>query len=272
MNLGHTVDGRYRDISPKDLANSRHTYVTSGTGSPGAWVEMIASLPEETDELEVIYAGCSSLSTHGLLDIGIGAAASEQVVVEKLWMDARDSDFGMGETVKLPVKLPKGARVAIRMEASAVTTWLITLGATAASVGSMRGGSRIVAEGVLGYLGTAVPPSGTINTKGPWYQITGSALHDYRGFALCLKRDGTTDLDQFVLLDLAFGSSGNEVVFAADLPLRGSTYIPQVHGIYPGWIFIPVNVMKGVRIAARCQSDKNSAAAGCEVMIYGVVK
>ena len=108
-----------------DTGNSRGTVVTSTTPhTKGSWVEITGSTTQPHSALALSAAGHTSmfLSLQGaLLDIGFGAAASEQILISNIYLQQinteqmfiQDSEIGL---LNIGRTLPVGTRLAARVQ------------------------------------------------------------------------------------------------------------------------------------------------------------
>lgn len=102
---------------------STTTFGTRATGSAtvntkGAWAQVTASLPHDAYGFWLTMAGTavSATSTDMLLDIGIGAAASEVVLVPDLLSGWIGTPTQAPRSLFIPIFIKKGTRVAIRCQ------------------------------------------------------------------------------------------------------------------------------------------------------------
>lgn len=103
-----------------DTANSRGTVITvpGSTNTKGAWTELASATTEPFAALAIGIqaAGSTSLGgTSGLLDIGGGAAGSEQVLIPDLEFYVDSTEWiTLGAEGFYGVSLPKGSRLVAR--------------------------------------------------------------------------------------------------------------------------------------------------------------
>lgn len=106
------------------FANEATPGTPAGAGSKRTWAQAVASLAFDVDWLVCIF-GDRGLTTRTagnrfLADIGIGAAAAEQVEVPDLSVGSTSGSL-MSHPLSLPVTMRAGERVAVRGAASATT-------------------------------------------------------------------------------------------------------------------------------------------------------
>jgi len=89
------------------------TALTAGAANTkGSWVELIASTANKTVYL-IVWARRSA-GTPGLIDIGIGAAASEVVLIPNISPESA----GDGFVFEGPIRIAAGTRIAARYQNS----------------------------------------------------------------------------------------------------------------------------------------------------------
>ena len=99
-----------------DSANSRGTLVTGNNTSntKGSWAQLV-SATTQSHEWAIVCVRAQGNSQY-LLDIGVGGAGSEQVLIPSL--NVRDSSTGQAQIFCCPVRIPEGSRVAARVAAA----------------------------------------------------------------------------------------------------------------------------------------------------------
>lgn len=244
-------------------ASTRTSLIPSSSGTAntkGSWVQSVASLSADVYGVLVDCASFAFVGTNCsmLFDIGVGAAASEVVVVPDLPMGGvQNANANQSGQWFIPIFIPRGSRVSIRI-ASAVGGRSVLIRLT--YFGSLNGkkpSDKIVAMGVVsaGSRGTVLTAPGSINTKGAWTQIIASTVEGFEGLLVSVDGGGaTSQAGSSALLDIGMGASGSERVIIPDLLLASgagvtSSWMISPHGAYP------VRVPTGVRLAARYQAS-----------------
>jgi hypothetical protein len=112
--------------------NSRAIGITSGVwtqadpgataNTKGAWVELVASTLYDVRAITLSYGTDNTGSTNAaLMDLGVGASGSEQVVISN--MSGPNTAFGAGNCLGLyNLPIPAGSRIAVRMQSSTNVT------------------------------------------------------------------------------------------------------------------------------------------------------
>lgn len=244
-----------------DLAASRAVQVlSSGSNNvKGAYVTMLDPTPFASDGL-LFQVGDGGTGDF-LVDIAIGAAASEQIVFENIQLSRGAGGMQIGHTVYLPFKIPAGVRVAMRCQTSNATSAIDVI------LELMAGGAfaPLVYERAVTYGavtadsgGVSVDPGGTIHTKGAWTEIAAATTARIRHLMLCIGNQQNTSRSQGAwLLDIGVGSAGNEAPIVSNLLINsGSSTLDLVS---PRVIAFPCDIPAGSRLVARSQSSINDA-------------
>lgn len=87
----------------------------------GTWAEVVSSTEHEVNGVHILISdtGLSGDTRRALIDIGVGAAGSETVLVPNILSSAPvDFAFLAGNPLFLPIRIPAGTRVAIRMQST----------------------------------------------------------------------------------------------------------------------------------------------------------
>ena len=97
--------------------------VASATANTkGAWVELIASAPDDANWLGVVTTNRGSNGGNWLLcDIAFGASGSEVVAVENLFVNQVGATNVSSDPIFLPLRVPRGTRVSVRAAANYAT-------------------------------------------------------------------------------------------------------------------------------------------------------
>lgn len=244
--LPPSFPGRY-------LTSSGPVTVTAGgtAHTKGSWTELVASTPEDAYGLYVMLSdvAVADTSTAMLVDVGVGAAGSETVLIPDLNAGAAVSRVAFGKRAFFPIYVRKGSRISARAQAQiasdTVTVDLFLYG-DPPSGGFV--GSKVTAYGV-----DAANSRGTVIAgANSWTQVTASTSEPHVLWYVMMGLAGGVGQSNDVLTnEIGFGASGSEVAFAKVLSLNSLG--EDVRGFEPP---IPVyrSLAAGTRIAVR-QSD-----------------
>lgn len=256
-------DGAIFEAIGVSAGDSKATTLTSGAANTkGSWVELTSSAPEGVTSFFVMLYNTqeSSGSSRIYVDIGIGAAASEVVLVPNLRSLTRVQNCAICFPVPLP--LPGGVRVAARMQSGTAGTITADV-----ALGVFRGhflSSSPLTEATHYGLttastsGTQVDPGASANTKGAAAELTSSTTNQIRSILIMLgngtQSNPPTRSDDGYLIDIGVGATPDYII--SNLPVSTMSIDDCVHPrvIGPFDCCIPV----GTRIVARAQSSENA--------------
>lgn len=223
--------------------------------------------------------GANLTDTSALLDIAIGAAASEVVIVPNLAVGYKDgfvpgNSSGLTPTYyAIPVRIPLGSRVAIRCQ-SAVTVATVAIELTLGNLPTSRLAPTAVVDigtNLATSQGVTITPSGSNNTKGVWVDITTSTTMPFS--ALAAGFQGASDTvfgNNGGLVDIGISTDGGTTYVAldggGDIPIGFRGGSEAVMWAMP--ILIPCTVPQGVRLAARYQ--QSAVGNGLDCVLYGI--
>lgn len=98
------------------------TAITSGTANTkGSWTQIVASTPYDASAF-LLDLWVSSAGLDYLVDIGVGAAASEYVVLPNLYIRAGTTTGLTSEYTLVPLSIPTGTRVSARAQCSTASS------------------------------------------------------------------------------------------------------------------------------------------------------
>ena len=266
-------DSQFEGIG-KNLAGSVSVSVTAGVANvKGAWLELVAASARHAHSI-VLEIGTPTLASPlgFLIDIGIGASGSEQIIVPNLFYDQRtDNSESVIYVLRLPFNIPEGSRVAARVQCGTASRVQRISAQLVSGVVSEDGIGRVYAYGVntATSRGTQVDPGATAHTKGAWSQIVASS-DELDGLFMALGHGPVSStLNSGNLVDIGIGAAGSELVIVPNIFVgnsqSGDSLLPAVTDLFR--VKIPV----GSRLAVRAQSTNNSATERqFDVALYGV--
>jgi len=192
----------------------------------GAWVEVNANTAQNVVMLGITVAcNAPATDTSTVLDIGVGASGSETVVVPDLAVGAH-AVFAF----YIPVAIPAGSRVAVRMAGTRVSPTTATV-----AVALFAGNGYETTPTSVDVLGvTAASSSGTAmaGANGSWVQITASTAKDYQQVTLLPSSSATDIASASMVWFLGVGASGSERVIGSQIFRTANT--EQVTMAAPG--------------------------------------
>lgn len=269
----HRGDGQLFNITDVVAASSTLIDVTAGAPAhtKGSWTELEASLPFDADGILVFTHGMPAAGSNNFLfDLGIGAAASEVVLISNLYYENRTQ--AQGRYYHLPLTVAEGARLSARAQgrnASIVIRLAAILYQQGFLPGAPFGRATTYGDATGDTGGVLVDPGGVANTKGAWSEIVASSDNPIRSLILSFgnKADFTRAASSYFLADLGIGAAGSETILMPDIPITTQStddlFSPSSVGPLP--CFIPA----GTRIAMRAQSNIATADNLFDIILYG---
>jgi hypothetical protein len=244
-------------------------YTVANTKS--GWNQVTASSAHDAHEI-VLYAYGETSACDMLVDIGVGGAGSEQVVLPNLAITSRDTTAAMPSVIKMPCFIPAGSRISIRFQNSVgVSTMRYVL--TIVQLGGLWPPTfqRITAYGVnVADSGSvSVDPGASINTKGSYSEIEDATANPIRLLWIAFGLQANTARTDYTwLVDIAVGGAGSEQIIIPDQWIAVSasrdTVVQQFIGPFE------VSIPEGSRLAVRMQCSGNDAADRLlDVALYG---
>lgn len=265
----HNSDGSR--LGAPDFSSSANIVATAGNGVKGSYTQVLAAanMTQDCDGLMCLLNWPSSASTL-LVDIAVGAAASEVVIAPNLMAQASAVAGPVPYLFYLPTPLVSGTRIAARAIAQAASKSVgITVWPVSASYLGLMELSRITDYGSAGAAasrGTAVVASASINTKGAWTALSTSTTNDMKAVYVAIGSQGASKGTLDNRLDIGVGAAGSEVVVIPDLYFGSFTTTTHVLPALYGPILM--DIPAGTRLSARTQSS--TASASYDIIVYGV--
>lgn len=248
------------------------TATASGTPhAEGAWTEVIASTAQDNGAIELFLLGNtagSGADTSILVDVGVGGAGSEVVVIPDVQAGWRTSSFDRRPALGIfPLRIPRGSRVAVRCQALiasdtadiGVRLFPLNMGRMPPSILRSIGVDSANSRGTV----LSAAPGGS--TKGAWTELVASVSSPLVGVVISAGGGGdTTMASASGVLDIGVGASGAESVIVADVPF--GMLSSETMSLYDSGVFA-VDIPAGARISARYAV---TAATGLDVNLIGV--
>jgi len=258
-------------VSPGDTVA---THATPHTLS--AWTEFTngASLSEDIYQLVVvIYAtAASAINSNLIVDIGIGAAASEVVLIDGLAGGYRRDHPDQGATYRIPIFIAKGTRLSFRVQSALASNsdWRIMawgLGTQSRQTSVWHGG-LVTSYGVNRSTSQGVSvTTGASDVLGSWTEIVASTTYRHSAMLIGVGGNADTTLSNVgARFQLGVGAGGSEVAIVDKLSFRTNS-VESVHGIHPMSDF-SLDIPAGTRLAIR--SASSGTAASHDYILYGV--
>jgi hypothetical protein len=236
-------------------ATSKGTVITSGAiNTKGSYGELTASAPFDADGFTLVIS--EIVGDNNMIDIAIGAAGAEVVIVENLPVEG--NLFSGAFTTFIPIPIPAGSRVAARVQNQAASIALgVSMVLTRNSPLAHLGLTIATTYGVsiATTVGTTLAYSGSTNTKGAWAELSPSTTGRTRLLLVVVGlRGGLNAGTADALVDIGIGAAGSEVTIVGNLATSIRTNVdywsPQAY-------LLPVDIPPGSRLAARQQMSSD---------------
>ena len=243
---------------------------SASTNTPGAWTDIVTAVNNtaSTDSITVVISSQSGAELVFLVSIAIGAAASEEIIIEN--MQAHMSNTNMGSfTYTFPMKIASGVRISARCQSqtsSGACGVSIIRGRT--SFSSSAGLAKVTTYGAdtSDSAGTTIARNN--GSFGSWVEMTSSTTDTLRGFVVSsIRENGSWSGASKVTYEVGVGSAGNEETVYSGIILTMSTIEAITSSISP---FVPVSIAAGQRIAIRAAGNLTNADLDHDYVLHGV--
>lgn len=235
---------------------------SASTNTKGAWTQMIASTANECAFI-MVQGGAIIATTGALLDIGVGAAGSEVVIVPNILVGATarsggQNFAGMGLNI-IPIRIPRGSRVAARVQAtvgSTLSRTTVTLfGQQPSSMTSPRNVANMGSN-------TATSRAVAVTANNTWTEITSSTPQAFAGLIPSIQPNDQTTQNDTERLEVGIGASGAEVAIGACLFGCSSGGVLLAGTFQPIWRRIQAGTRLSVRSATAGTTNIDVALLG----------
>jgi hypothetical protein len=245
------------------VSGTQGTVVTPVVGSKGGWAQVIASLDHDTYGLliNINSNNASAASRNTVVDIGIGAAASEVVLIPDLICGNAGvyNGQGGGSWHYFPILLPAGTRVAARAQGTVVTAFRVYIQAMQrpSNPSMVKVASFVEAIGMTVPTGTAQTP-GTTN-KSAWV-LLGTTARDLWWWQMSAQVTSadTAHLNSAIHMDIAVGNGTDYQILMQDVPF--STGSNEAGILFLSTVGCDNPVAAGSSIYVRSQSSNTGEA------------
>ncbi len=249
---------------------------TTVINTKGAYTQLVGSTASDACFIIVDIFGWAATATSGSVDIAVGAAGSEQVIIADLVIS--NSFLSQASHYCFPVNIPAGTRLSARSQVNQTATNGIYVSVVLFD-GAFTNNEGYAGVDGIGFVsgtsaGTSIDPGATANTKSAYVQLTASTARDYMGFAINTDIAGDTVSSVFPAwyLDISIGAAASEKDIVPNLYILGiSAGASNVCAQDGPTAVIPIPIPSGTRISARAQCISNNASARkIGVVVYGV--
>ena len=264
------------DIGTVTASSQFTTLTANGTANVKGttFTQLIASTTRPYGGLVVFTRNLNATAARALMDIAIGAAASEVVLLPDIlsWK----SDTSVNRTWNyfyFPIAIPSGVRLSMRMQSS-TGSWTLDVGCFGMPVNMLLpvSFSRCTAYGVdtSDSGGTAIDSGATANTKGAYAVLSASTANAMKAMVPVVTGSNFTvpATAATVLVDVSIGAAADEQPIVSNAPYNRASIVSSERGrsLAP----LAVNIPAATRLTARCQASGTDANARLQdVVVYG---
>lgn len=252
---------------PVDISSAVTVTADVSIHTKGAWTEVIASSSGVAD-LVYLYVSNSSaaVATQGLLDVGVGAAGSEVVVISNAVggsINLVNAVVGVTPGVNpaqiFPVNIPAGSRVAVRIQN------VVSSRTAGVSVSLLYSGQPV--PSTLDTIGdnTATSRGTNLPTNDTYVELVASTSKTYRGIVMVCCTAGTVIAGESSIYALAVGGSGSEVVLGTATMASSVSEFSGYQQNQPPFIYYGY-IPAGSRLAVK----QSVGRAYRDVILYGI--
>lgn len=257
-----------------NLANSAASVITSGAANTKGAYSIIGTTTRDISLLTINGWGAFLTGAVGAqsfsVDIAIGAAGSEKIIIPDIVLSGADTLNVMGLLLylTLPISIPAGKIISARCQSTVAGDQLTVLA-------HGYEGSFVQMEGIAGYdclgfnsattLGVQTDSGGTGHTKSAYTTVIAATARDYMGFCVAFDTAGYAGASSINsrLIDIAIGAGGAEIPIISNIEMvswgasagAGFTWLNDPR-VLP---FLPIQIPAGTRISARHQSSTTTA-------------
>ena len=255
-------DGMDYELVGMNEATSTGTAVASSStvNVKGSWVQLVAATLRPSTGVAVFLTGGSGFNF--LVDIAVGAAGSEVVVLPNLHLAALTS-YPVA-VYPFPLAIPAGVRVSARAQAS-LASQSVQVGCLLIEEGlaAVPAFTRVTAYGAnTAASSLTAATTGTTNTKGAWTQLVAATTSQCSAVMLAFG-SSPSGSSMSGLVDFGMGAAGNEIVFAGDLLMWDDGTYGSV-----STLLLPKAIPAGTRLALRGQASSPGGLP--KAAVYGL--
>jgi len=248
------------------ISDSGYISVTGSSTihTKGAWTQLVSSTASQSALAILSFGnvGAASTNTSTLVDIGVGGAGSESVVIPNIAVGG----YVNGPVIWVPIRIPAGSRVAARCQ-SLVSSKAISVRIYLFShTDSARCPTSVNAIGADTATSAGVALSGA---SGSWTEIAAATAADFQALTLVPSSSATAGNNGNWRLSLGIGAAGSEIELMNLVANQTANPLVQApsgdnFAATPAGLFVPT----GTRIAVRHNITSNPGRLSA--MVLGV--
>lgn len=240
----------------------------------GSWIELTSSTTMNASSIVLTVQKVSAAGTF-LLDIGIGASGSEQIVLSNVLVAIQNysEDRNPSTHLRIPLAIPEGTRIAARVQHSSTAEpslycgLMLEYGRVSSCGGITTYGDNTTDSG-----GSSVDSGAVANTKGSWAEITSATTEDVKGLFFCISNGGNIreNYKKQWLMDIGIGGAGSEEVIIPNIPLTSNSYADNITP--NNTPIFGVSIPTGTRLVARAAYEGTNATYRVfDIIAYAII-
>jgi hypothetical protein len=239
----------------------------ASANTKGSYVEIASSTAFHAQGI-IVCIGKTNVSDRFLIDIAIGAASSEYVVIPNLIARAENAAQITGQLF-FPIAIPAGSRISARCQSATGGSSIrvaVTLCGGGFSNYPVYSGVEAIGISTANTDGAFYQTSGTaINTKCAWQQMTAATSHDIKALQVAHTHFNSA-VAASTLYDIGIGAASSETVL---IPNLVEVVDSGMQSLTNYSACIPCAIPQGTRVAFRQQSSAVSVSYFFIIAIYG---
>lgn len=257
--------------------NSATAITSSATANTkGSYTQLMASTSFDAAAI-MLELNTNFGDTNYLLDVAVGAAASEQIIIPNL---ALAFNVGMALSVLFPIAIPAGSRLSARCQDNFGSSLVHMSGQLfSSSFLNTPPFHTVTAYGAntATSAGTIADGGAVANTKGAWAQLSASTTQAHDGLIIAAVKSPQSTVvtaDYSQLADIGVGAAGSENILIPDIRCLASR---SPSSSFKGALQPPIfcypqcDIPAGVRLAVRqLSSSTNAADRANSYVVYGL--
>lgn len=266
--IGSNTFGLTQPSTTARPAAAQGALLPSAVGSKGSWSQLLASTTDDTYGMLVCINSNTTATTsrNSVVDIGIGAASSEVVLVPDLLAGNAAAYTAGGIWYYFPLFIKAGTRISARAQSTETTDFNVFCQflQRPANPSQVRKASFVEAIGATAPDGVSV--TGGSTSKGAWTQIgtTASRLWWWQ-FGIQVSNADTAHILGVQHVDIAVGNATDKDIIISNAQFVTSTNESSSNPSLRAGVEFPVAA--GSNIYARIQSS--GTPDPYELVVYG---
>lgn len=238
---------------------------SASTNTKGSWAQVVSATDRDWYGFWIVFSAAvapSGLNAAQLVDVGIGSAGSETVLVPNILAGGRSSLTGAAVTLSdsaiyLPIGIAKGTRVAVRTQAATASRVcrVIVWGESGSSVPRpIYSGCDTYGIDLSTSKGVELTSNASSNTFGSWTNVGGTTSRNYQALVVSSQVPASSTVNgRSYLVEGGYGS-------AAYMRFLAGTSTAETWAVAIPAQYVGQNIPSGTQLQARisCKTAENT--------------